>query len=95
MGAPEDRHFVVSPFGTIPTPLESLHRFGVHFSSKREGCKEALLFQGPGRLPRERQEDKVLPLNRLFSLIGAIIPNPGHLLCDRRDLVLPPGDFLV
>lgn len=81
MGAPED---IVSFTPLAPSPSLSgpTIDLGYTLRSRREGSREAICIQGPGRLPRERQEDKILLLNRFFNLTGAIIPNSGNLLCD-------------
>lgn len=71
----------LAPFPPISSPGIGL---GYTLGSRREGYKEAVFIQGPGKLPRKTQGDKALPSNRFFNLI---IPNSGGLLCDGRDLV--------
>lgn len=80
-GAPEDSDCVVSSFDIIPASLKLWHRFGEHFGPQ----------EGPGRLPRERQGDNALRLDRsllteFFNLIRAIVPSSAGLQSDGTDL---------
>lgn len=90
MGAPEDRDCIISPFGTITTPLKSWHRFGVHFGLQEGGMGVGYPYPGFWEAT-QKDQDKALP----FSLRGAVIPNSGVSCVMGEIWSLLPGDFLV
>lgn len=55
MGTPEGRYCVV--FGTVPMPLKSWHRFGVHFGLQEGGIQGSCFYPGSWEATQKKHRE--------------------------------------